>query len=160
MTAESPQSPQCGAPREIPVPAAFEAFGCVVRVEVERNAEQEADGERTFDAHTYSLEVAGFPAGALTVNAFPADSVLSGSRGRTFVDGVDIREDLRRRGLATMLFALAEEHHGRIEHSDWLTADGFAWARSAERSRGRDLDPRFAVIDRARIPDPPDERGL
>ena len=97
---------------------------------VERDAEQEEDGERTFDAYTFSAIIAKEKRGFLTVNVFPEDSVLTGSRGRRVVDTIEIDPPCQRRGIASMLFAHAVERLGPIEHSEWQTEDGKAWSAS------------------------------
>ncbi len=44
--------------------------------------------------------------------------------------GIEVRADLRRQGIATMLYLLARQREPRLHHQATRTDDGDAWARS------------------------------
>ena len=50
--------------------------------------------------------------------------------GKTFIQHIEVAEDMRRQGIATMLYnKLKEEAAGKIQHT-MMTPEGFAWRKS------------------------------
>lgn len=106
--------------------------------------ERPADDDDGVIEHRWGVELDGEQIAGLTVNHLPGV-------GST-VDAVETATPWRRRGLATALIEAARELLGEVQHSEWLTGDGLAWAKAVGGCRhGRPQDWTTDLSDGTRI---------